>query len=357
MKRPILVILLSFILAWSFIFSGCSSEKAETVEKETTEEITIKTQLQELLDEHDKKYEFSASVLIAKDGEVLIRKGYGMADYFKGIPNKPDTIFSAGSITKQFTAAAVMLLQERGLLNVQDTVDKYIPDYPEGDKIKLFNLLTNTSGIRDYIQDNGSGKYHTPEEIISIFKDKPLEFKPGERFNYCNSSYFLLGYIIEKASGMKYEEYMKKHIFEPLEMHNTGFDFSWDTAENVAKGYTSTQAQAVETIYVDPSFAYAAGAVQTTVEDMYKWNQALYTEKLLKNESIKEMFTPYLSGYAYGWIIHKDEASHGGGINGYRSYFERNTQENYAIIILGNSDNDTSSIVVRKIKQLLSNAK
>lgn len=356
MKKRIVILLFVFIFLLSFIFSGCSPQQSASSQSRTPEEKALISEIQLLLDHHAENYEFSALALVAKGGKVLFSKGYGFADYANQIKNEPDTIFNVGSITKQFTAAAIMLLQERGLLSVQDTIDKYIPDYPDGNSIKIFNLLNHTTGIKDYVndvEDNDWGKPHTPEDIIEMFKDKELEFKPGEKFKYSNSNYILLGYIIEKASGLKYEDFIKENIIEPLDMNRTGFGLSRDSFDKIAKGYIETKPKAKEAKFIDASVPYAAGALQTTAEDLLKWDQALYANRLLKEESIKEMFTPYLDNYAYGWYVNDNGVVHGGSIDGYHAYIERNIKKGYTIIILTNSDALNLNIIVPKVDDLL----
>ncbi len=317
--------MLTFIVTISVLFTGCSGN--------TTSNKDIQTQLDDIMSLYTS---FDGSVLVAKGDDILLSKGYGKADYDKKIDNKPQTVFGIGSITSQFTATSIMMLQEKKLLNIQDTVNKFIPDYPNGDKIKIYNLLTHTSGIPEYFSLVSSieigKKTYTSTEIINLFKDKPLNFDVGTKYEFSNSNYALLGYIIEKASGMKYEDYIKKNIFKPLDMNNSSFSGNIksaadksDTASkaigysqpetksnNIGNTEAANETQSAPTITykksieAEPTITYAAAGIYSTVEDLYKWSTALETEKLISKESLKEMFTPHKESYGYGWFIDED---------------------------------------------------
>ena len=228
-----------------------------------------------------KRDHFSGSILIARDGKVLFSQGYGMANLEHDVPNTPQTKFRLGSITKQFTAMAIMILQERGKLNVQDKVKKYLPDAPKAwDEITIHHLLTHTSGIPNYTAFPEFLKTLpvrvTLKELIAKFKDKPLDFKPGEKFRYSNSGYVVLGQIIETASGQNYPTFMKEAIFDPLEMNDTGYDNATAIIKHRASGYTRRLGIVLTNCdYVDMSIPHAAGALYSTVEDLLKWDQAL----------------------------------------------------------------------------------
>lgn len=331
MAKKFSLIMLTIIFTLSIIFTGCTSD--------TTSNKGEQAQLDEIMSFYT---DFNGSVLVAKGDNILLNKGYGKADIDKNIDNKPQTIFGIGSITTQFTATAIMMLQEKNLLNIQDTINKFIPDYPNGDKIKIYNLLTHTSGIPEYyalVDTIEMGKHtYTSTELIDIFKNKPLNFDVGTKYEYSNSNYTLLGYIVEKVSGMRYEDYIQKNIFQPLGMNNSGFsgniknaDGKTDTASK-AIGYSKPEIQSnmyeytdptnnaaatstvtyKKSIEAEPTLTYAAGGIYSTVEDLYKWSKALNTDKLISKESLKEMFTPHEEGYGYGWFIDEidDEHSH-----------------------------------------------
>jgi len=295
------------------------------------------------------------SVLLAKGGKVILARGYGLANIELGVANKPETKFRLGSITKQFTAAAILQLQEQGKLRVGDPISKYIPDSPPAwSDVTVRHLLTHTSGIHSYTDDAGywagvrepSG---SPLEFIKRFRNLPLDFKPGTKFHYDNSGYFLLGVIIEQVSGLKYEDYLRKYIFEPLQMNDTGYDWPSTILMDRASGYSKDDAgKVVNAEFLDMGQPYAAGSLYSTVLDLYKWDRALYTTRVLSAESIAAAFTPneYEWGpgirYGYGWGIaqvHGHKAvGHGGGINGFSTVIWRAIEEDAVSIVLSNRD-------------------
>ena len=321
----------------------------------------IESKVDEYIGAYLKMERFSGSVLIAKDEEILLKKGYGMANYEHDVPNTPYTKFRLGSITKQFTSMSIMQLQEKGLLNVNDPIKKYITDYPDGEKITIHHLLTHTSGIPNFTSFPNYREtmmlLSPAEKTIERFKDKPLEFMPGEKYKYSNSGYILLGNIIEKVSKKSYEEYLKENIFHPLNMINTGYDHHSPLMRHRASGYSSSSDGLINVPYIDMSIPHGAGALYSTVEDLYIWDRALYTEKLVSKSSLERIFTPFKENYGYGWQItesfnHK-HISHGGGINGFRTYISRYVDDDVCIIVLSNFEhsptqkisNDLAAIV------------
>jgi CubicO group peptidase (beta-lactamase class C family) len=294
-------------------------------------------------------YDFHGAVLIGKDGRVFYKKGIGMANIELGVPNTPEMKFQIGSITKQFTATAIMQLAEKGLLSVDDPITKYITDYPSetGNKITIHNLLTHTSGVTSYtsmpdVMERRAVEISI-EDLIALFKDLPLEFEPGTQFNYSNSGYVLLGAIIENVSGMPYEDHIQKNIFDPLGMKNSGYCHRDMILENRACGYTENEeGELLNAGYVHMSMPYSAGALYSTVEDMFLWDQALYTEKILTKASLEKMFTPFLDNYAYGWGVTEVKGhkliSHGGGIDGFATEFQRWVEDSGCVVVFSNND-------------------
>jgi len=237
-----------------------------------------------------------AAVLVAQDGEILYQKGFGFANIEEQIPVTLDTKFRIGSITKQFTAAAILELQEDGLLNVNDKLSKFIPDYPRGDEVTIYHLLGHTSGIHSHTSKPEFYKTMMeevrPKELIESFKHDEFDFNPGEKWLYNNSGYFLLGYIVEKVSGESFGDYLKSHFFEPLEMKNTGVH-SWHlNLENEASGYSYKDGEFHPAMKWDMSQAGGAGAIFSTVGDLYRWNEAVFNGKALSESSLKAAFTP-----------------------------------------------------------------
>ena len=288
---------------------------------------------------------FSGSVLVARDGKPIFNKGYGMANIELGVPNAPQTVYRLGSVTKQFTGMAVTILQERGKLSVNDPICKYLADCPAAwQPITVKNLLTHTSGMTNYTSFPDFAKTTilpiTPAEMVKILKEKPLEFTPGEKFAYSNSGYFVLGAIIEKVSGKTYADFLQENIFTPLDMKNTGYDSPIKIIKNRAAGYQRVGGEIINASYMDMSVPYAAGSLYSTTGDLLLWDQALYTEKLVKQKSLDEIFTPFKSGYGYGWGIGKKfdrrEISHSGGIYGFATEISRFPDDKLTVIVLSN---------------------
>jgi len=288
---------------------------------------------------------FNGSVLVAKDGNILLAKGYGVANAEHEIPNTPETKFRLGSITKQFTATAVLILQDQGKLKVTDLIGKYLSDAPKAwEKVTIHHLLTHTSGIPSYTDDpsymKSMTKPETVESMIARFKDKPLEFEPGSKFRYDNSGYFLLGAIIDKVSGKPCGAFLKEAVFEPLGMTNTGYDRHATVLPKRASGYNRQGNGLVNAPYLDMNQPYAAGSLYSTVGDLFKWDRALKAGKPVSKAAMAAMFTPFKDKYAYGWAIddrkgHK-QIGHGGGINGFATDFERYPEDDVCVVVLCN---------------------
>ena len=369
MIKRIVLYMITLIFTLTILLVGCVSNETTSGQESTKANYKeIQSKLIKCMDNYSKEDGFSGTILVAKDDDILLSRGYGMADYDNNIANTTHTVFEIASLTKQFTATAILMLQENKLLNVQDTLDKYISDYPNGDKIKIYNLLTHTSGIPDYfkfVDSLESGRHtYTHDELIEMFKNKQLDFDPGTSYEYSNSNYVLLGDIIEKVSKMKYEEYIQKNILTPLEMNETGFLSNQSTIKDKAIGYSITWENTnkyTKAIDCESSLLDSAGEICSTVEDLYKWERALFTGKLIKKESLDEMFTPYLNNYGYGWFIkRKSEGDklifHDGSLPGYTTFKERNVDKKYVVIILSNKEYNKSvhSIQVG-LSQLLEN--
>lgn len=286
---------------------------------------------------------FSGTVLVAQKGKVLVSKGYGYADKEKKIPNTSQTKFLIGSISKQFTSMAIMQLQANKKLSVNDPVSKYIKDFPNGDKITIHHLLTHTSGIGDYSDPAyryGEGKsVQKISQLLEYIKKQPAVFQPGEKFQYCNANYILLGVIIEKVQKHSYTRYLHKNIFDKLNMENTGYSPNYPSIKNNAsKGYLLANETMNELQDYNTVIAWAAGGLYSTAEDLYAWDRALNTDKLLKKGDREKMFTSDKDGYAYGWMV-QDQPKiqfHGGAIEGYQNMIMRFPNEDTTIIVLNN---------------------
>ena len=296
---------------------------------------------------------FSGSVLVAHKGRVVLSKGYGMANYELDVPNAPETKFRLGSVTKQFTAMVILQLEERGKLKVTDTVKAFFPDYPSGEKITLHHLLTHTSGIpnlTDFPDYTKTQMLYTPAlKSVEKFKALPLEFTPGEKFSYSNSGYILLGAVIEKATGRSYENVLRELVLEPLGMKDSGYDHAERVIKDRASGYEFPGDELLNASYIDMSIPHAAGALYSTTLDLYKWDRALYSDKLLSQAARERMFTPFKSGYAYGWFIgefakHK-VIRHGGGIDGFTTDITRFPDDDACVVVLNNYKSGFTSAI------------
>jgi CubicO group peptidase (beta-lactamase class C family) len=289
--------------------------------------------------------QFMGTVLVARGDKILLDKGYGSANLEWDIANAPTTKFRLGSITKQFTAAAILLLEEQGKLKVEDPVKKYLPDAPAAwDKITIFNLLTHTSGIPNF---TSFPEYKTIEpfaktsaELLKLFIDKPLEFPPGEKWNYSNSGYIALGCIVEKVSGESYAKFVQDHIFAPLGMKDSGYDSHATIIERRAAGYSHSEHGIVNAGYIDMSIPFSAGALYSTSEDLLRWEQGLFGGKLLTAASLAKMTTPFKDNYAFGLEVRDipggKKISHGGGIEGFNTMMIHVPEKKLTVIALSN---------------------
>jgi len=273
-----------------------------------------------------------AVALVAKGGEVVYRGAAGLANLELGVPLEPDMVFEIGSITKQFTAAAIMMLVDEGRLSVDDPLSKFLPGYPNGENITVEHLLTHTSGIVSYtdipeVMETQARNDRSVEEIMDWFRDRPAVFHPGERWAYNNSGYVLLGAIIEELSGVSYAEFLQDRIFTPLEMENSYYGSQTELIPRRASGYGRDADGYVNAEYLSMTLPYAAGALMSNVDDLYMWNRALHGGEVMSAESYQRMITPFVlndgqaTDYAFGLVIgavrgHR-AIRHGGGIFGY----------------------------------------
>lgn len=283
-------------------------------------------------------YRFSGFIHVADGDEVLYSRGFGRANLATDAPNTASTSFRTGSVTKQFTAAAIMVLVQDGVLSVRDPIRKHLRAYPApaGDQITIHHLLTHTSGIPNYtnfpeVMDSRDHA-RTVAEMLATFADKPLEFEPGERFSYSNSGYAVLGAIIEAASGQTYAEFLRERLFAPAGLTDTVVGDA-TSASDRAIGYQTNGAGVAEPAPpIDMSVPYAAGAVRSTARDLVRWSQALEARRLLTEDSLQQMYTPAPpsmkdgSGYGYGWLITPGKHTvihHDGGIDGFLTSYVR----------------------------------
>jgi len=315
----------------------------------------LSAQINKLLSDVYKPGQPGAAVLVKKQGKVILRRGYGLANLELNIPIEPDMIFRLGSITKQFTAVAILMLAEEGKLSLQDEITRFLPDYPtQGKKIIVEHLLTHTSGIKSYTDLPEwlplQRKDMTVSEVIDISKDKPMEFSPGERWEYCNSGYILLGAIIEKVSGKAYADFLQERIFGPLSLKSSCYDSTSRIIPRRVPGYAKGNDGFENAPYLSLSQPYAAGSLASSVDDLATWTESLLSGKLIKKETLEKAFTSYKlkddldTGYGYGWQISTYEGhrliEHGGGIHGFLSYALFFPEDQVFVALLTNSTVD-----------------
>lgn len=301
---------------------------------------------------------FQGAVLVARDGRVLLGRGYGQASP-DGTLNTARTRFRLASITKQFTAAAILILQSQGKLKVNDPICQYIDPCPAAwASINLRHLLTHTSGIPDYASfmsfEPTEMNQTTPDELLSRFRDLPLNFAPGQMYSYGNSGYVLLGLVIEKVSGQSYGDFLRSAIFEPLGMRNSGYDTNIGaiTDPNQAQAYFYAGKPAT---FLDCSTLFAAGGLYSTVEDLYRWDQALNDDRILPAALRNEMFTPLLREYGYGWKIENGpprRISHAGLMTGVSTFIARYPDQRLTVIVLANMQSANAEGISIRLAEL-----
>ena len=313
---------------------------------------------------------FTGTVLVSDHDKVIFKKGYGLANREWNIPNTTEVKFRLGSITKQFTSMLIMQQVARGSIKLDGHLGDYLPYYRRdtGSKVTISQLLSHTSGIPSYTDDpkffpDASRNYYTVEDFVKKFCSGDLQFAPGTKFHYDNSGYFLLGAILEHVTGETYEALLKENILVPLEMMDTGYDHFADILPKRASGYQQELAGVTNAPYLDMALPYAAGSLYSTVEDLYKWDQALYTDKLVPNDLKQKLFTPNLENYGYGWDIgtipaHEPGAgqtmiSHAGGINGFNTIEQRLVGDHDLIVIFNNTPGADLGEMAKGIRAIL----
>lgn len=290
--------------------------------------------------------EFSGVVLVAQKDKVIYKKAFGLANREWNVPNTVQTKFRIGSITKQFTAAAILQLAEKGKLSLEDKLGKYFPDFPKGDSVTVHMLLNHTSGIKSYTGlPHFSTLFTLPypkDSVVALFKNLPYDFSPGTKYSYNNSGYFLLGYIVEKVSGAPYHTYLQENVIGKAGLRNTALDQLDSVLTYRAMGYSKTPAGWKNAPYISMEFPYSAGALFSTVADLHQWNNALFGGKIVAPALFSKMTTPYLNSYGYGLEVdslqnHK-RVGHYGNIQGFASYSSYYPQDDVHVVILSNKE-------------------
>lgn len=315
--------------------------------------------------------QFNGTILVAENGKLLYKKGFGMANFDWSNLNQPDTKLRLASVTKQFTAMLIMQLVVEKKLHLNVPISSYLTDYPNAEKITIHHLLTHTAGIPNYTSfpnyRDVMNKSLKPEEIVTLFANSALLFTPGEKHEYSNSGYVLLGIIIEKATGKTLDTVLNEKILLPLNMHNTGFEQTGKVLKNRASGYDKFGISYHNTSYIDMSIAYSAGGMYSTVEDMLLWDQALYTEQLIPKKYMDLIFAKHIPfygrHYGYGWEIGNmakgnsneliEVYNHSGVINGFNSLITRIPDDKSTIILLSNVSNAPLHFMSKSIGGIL----
>jgi CubicO group peptidase (beta-lactamase class C family) len=353
---PVIAILLSTAL------SAQSAPPVAPAHPAELDAAALEKKIDELLNAHVAVNDFSGVVLLARGGKPLASKGYGYANVEWEIPATPQTKFRIGSITKQFTSMLIMQLREQGKIELEDSVCVFVVPCPDAWKpVTIHHLLTHTSGIPSYTGISSWRETNmvpkTVEQMVAIFRDLPLQWTPGEKFAYNNSGYFLLGVVIEKASGKKYEEALAEMILTPLGLKDTGYDWPGTIIPRRAAGYEGRGPARRNASALDMQQPYSAGSLYSTVEDLLKWEQSLNTDTLLPEAARKIMWTPFLNNYAYGWSIAQPSAAtfghrriaHAGGINGFSSMLIRVPDMNVTAIVLSNNASANAGQIARDL--------
>ena len=293
-----------------------------------------------------------AAVIVVRDGKTVLRKGYGLANVELSVPIAPEMVFRIGSVTKQFTAAAILKLVEAGKLSLSDEIGRFLPDYPtRGKRITVEQLLNHTSGIRSLTGmpawPSHTREDWTPAQLIAFFQNEPLDFEPGTGWKYNNSGYLLLGAIIEKVSGKTYEDFLAETIFRPLGMERTRYGSDGPLIAGRVVGYQRTPGGIVNAPYLSMTLPFSAGSLVSTVDDLARWQAALDKDELLSAESRRRMWTPVTlpdgraTRYGFGWGIWSYEGhavvEHGGSINGFVSANMRWPDDRIYVAVLSNA--------------------
>jgi D-alanyl-D-alanine carboxypeptidase len=382
--RAVVRILVAFVL----IVPVASVRAAQEVLDKATE-----AKVDELANDVLKKIPLAGMAIgVMHDGHLILAKGYGMENLEDGTPVRPDTVFRIGSITKQFTAASIMLLKEQGKLAVGDKLSKYFPSFPRGDEVTLRQLMNHIAGIHNYTNKNyltviGRIDKTMPEFVDFIAHQDPVfDFDPGTKWNYSNSNYFILGAIVEKVSGMSLHDFLKNNIFDKVGMKDSALDTSSDVVLHRAAGYELHKENPgvfYNADFLSLTTVGGAGEIRSTVEDLAKWHYALFNGQVVSRESFQEMTTPGLlnngqpsstgrppsptkAEYGYGLMIETVDGhrriGHGGTINGYVSSIRTYIPENLTIVVCTNTQDagktaykvepDVARIVLRRISSL-----
>ncbi|MBN3520236.1 beta-lactamase family protein [Algoriphagus lutimaris] len=347
---------LAFLTIWT-----CSLLLNESLQAQSLE-----TKIDSLLKEMFESEGPGAVFMVAKDGNPVYRKAFGMSNLELDVAMVPENVFQIGSMTKQFTAVGILILEEEGKLSIEDDVRKYIPDFPvQGEKLTIQHLLNHTSGIKDFTKMRSimsiARTDQSPKEMVDFFKDEPVDFLPGEKFEYNNSGYVVLGYVMELVSGMSYEDFIEQRIFQILGMRNSRYASDRELVKMRAYGYHDRNGY-TNKMWVSLTIPYASGSLMSTVDDLLIWQNALNTDVLLKQETLQKAFAPgtlsngEILTYGYGWHLKDFEGvpvrEHGGSVFGFKSMGVYLPDQDIYVVGLSNCDCNSPTVITREIAKL-----
>ncbi len=354
-KCTIFILLALVLTACVPIAPAVQSTAADKPPAPTPEVDAALVRVKSLLDNFHKADLFNGVALIAQDGKIIWSKGWGMADRQQEVPNTPQTIFRIYQTTVQFTAAAVLLLEQEGKLKVEDPICDYLDDCPAAwQPITIHHLLSHTSGIPNYFDATPSEAYQlthtgaTPEQIVALFRDLPLAFTPGDGYEWSNSGFVLAGLIIERAAGQPYGDFVQQHLLDPSGMVHSGYG---EPSEAMALGYQSSWAKDPMPFAV--SALYAAGGLYSTAEDLLRWHEAIFNYQLLDEAQVQKMLTVYTTNedgndLGYGFLMNEINgqtwAGNGGMFDGYAARIVRYLDNQITVVLLSNQDGEIFTI-------------
>lgn len=362
------------LLAFIFHFSNNNIFTQNGKIKELTKDSLVIEKVNSYLEEVLALENFSGSILVARDSTILIDKSIGMANYELLVPNNSKTKYRIASLSKAFAAALILQQVEKGKLKLEAKITDYLPYYPKktGDIITLHHLLTHTSGIphyegvKDFYNKYGQMQFYNPRDYMKVFWDLPLLFEPGTSHQYSSFGYFVLGVILQETTGKSYSTLLKENIIEPLGLQNTGIDDHVSILPNRASGYTNKDYTIYNSRYYDMSKSMATGDLYSNTRDLLYWSLGLSNNKILSDKYTKLLFTPYISGYAYGWSIKKHQskdttkkkedlvyAVHSGTTRGFESYLNKFLNSGYTIVILSNMTGTKVSKINEEITKII----
>jgi CubicO group peptidase (beta-lactamase class C family) len=352
----------ALLLLWIVIFNSSNITSAQSFEAKI--DSLVQTEFKD-------KNGPGGVFLVTKNGKPIYQKAFGKANLELEVNLTIESVFQIGSMTKQFTAIAILMLEEQGKLNVQNPIAQYIPDYPAGDKITIHHLLTHTSGIRDFTKMKTlreiSNKEMSPKMLVDFFKNEPVDFAPGEKFDYNNSGYVLLGYLIELVSGGTYEDFIRENIFKKVGMNQSNYATDRQIINKRAYGYHKKESGYVNKTVINFSVPFSSGSLMSSANDMLKWQNALNQHVLLKPENTQKAFSKYklnsgeMFTYGYGWHLKelngKPVREHGGSIFGFKSMGVYIPSEDIYVVGLSNCDCNSPTQLTRDIAALALNKK